>query len=544
MVLIFSRMHQKNVTPGFEKCIIKCGGFDRGHFLRLIQARLSRYKDYSGDDMLPLIKLIRGHVVLYLILLVSIYSFANYFIIKLIVSPRHLQVERKLAQQEMERYTKALIREREAKKRPYAFHETRENLSGYSLLPDYAGQPQWLLEIHTDRLISRQSRKILQYVLLSNIAVGFVTLLIFLIIYRNKIKTATSIFRGLIDQSLPPDTRERRKNPLLRSFNTDEFSRLSHDLRSMIAGFEQTKEHQQNIITQYTTSLRQLNTMLVEEIKERLRIEENLQQIQEDLEEQVKKRTWELQQANHALQDEIEVRKKNEKELKKHRQRLRALSSELMEMEDKERRQIANDLHDQIGQSLSAVKMYVDALIPSTSDKTTQEKLQQIADIVDQTVQDARTLTFELSPPILYELGLDAALEWLAEEFQQKYSIEITTECDVVPKCTTSAFLALIFRTIRELLINVVRHADADAAEVTVHCTGKSVCLTVTDNGRGMENGEQKIGENTTGGFGLFSIRERVINIGGTVVIDSQKDKGTTITLIIPIRENCSEHGR
>ena len=165
-----------------------------------------------------------------------------------------------------------------------------------------------------------------------------------------------------------------------------------------------------------------------------------------------------------------------------------------MEMEDKERRQLATDLHDLIGQSLSVVKMYVDAVIFSISDAHTLENLHQIAAIVDQTVQDVRTLTFELSPPVLYELGLDAALEWLAEEFQKKYSLLITIECEGIPKSVTSAFLALIFRTIRELLINIVRHAKADSAGVTVCCVDKNVRLIVSDNGIGMEKGEDSSG--------------------------------------------------
>lgn len=658
--------------------------------------------------MLSLIRLIRGHVFLFLILLVSIYSFANYFIIKLIVTPRHLQVEQQLAEQEVKRYEKALIREGRAlntiahdwaawddtyafvqdsnseyiksnlsdttlldgafnllyivgkdgtivwsrvidleteeglalnelpskrfpaghplithpqpnddltgilstEKGPllfashpivtsenegpiegtlifgrlltkqflqklqeqaqvksrifrlddseklahlsvspavlteenlYAYDVSKYSIRVYSLIKDYLGKPQWLLQVRSGRLLSDQSRKILLYVLVSNIALGVMTLFLFLLSYQYEIRRATSTFRGLIDQILPPDVKERRKEPLRRSFNTDEFSRLSEDLREMIAEFEQTKLSQKNIISQHSALLRQLNTKLVEEIKERLHIEKDLHQIKENLEEKVKLRTRELQLSNQALQEEIGERRRNEEELKKHRQRLRALSSELMEMEDKERRQIATDLHDQIGQSLSAVKMYVDALIPAVTDGETSKRLRQVAEIVDQTVQDTRTLTFELSPPVLYELGLGPALEWLSEEFHKKYGIEISATCDPFPQCTTSAFLALIFRTIRELLINVVRHAKAQRAEIQVRCSGKEICLTVKDDGCGIEVGDAKIEESGTNGFGLFSIRERIMNIGGTVDIDSKKELGTTITLTLPVQEDCSE---
>lgn len=426
---------------------------------------------------------------------------------------------------------------------PFVFYDTENEITVYSLLPDYRGKPQWLLEVQVDRPITKQSREILHYVLFSNIGIGFITLLLLLIFYRNQIRTATSTFRGLIDQALPLRTKTQPESPLLIDFNTDEFSRLSDDLRSMIADFEHTSEHQKNIINEHTTSRRQLNVQMVKEIKERLQIEEDLHQIRKNLEEQVEKRTRELRQTNIVLQDEIVIRKQKEDELITHRKRLRALSSEIIQIEDKDRRQLAAGLHDQVGQSLSVVKMYVDGLIASTSDDGSQEKLQLVASIIEQTVQDVRTLTFELSPPILYELGLKAALEWLAEDFQKKYSLKIKSACDECPKCTTPAFLALLYRTIRELLINVVRHAHADTAEVEVRCTGKGVRMTVRDNGCGMHDGDQENGGNTNGGFGLFSVRERVINIGGTVVIDSQKGQGTTIIITIPIKEACAESG-
>lgn len=661
--------------------------------------------------MLAFLQSLRGHVFLYMILLVSIYSVANYFIVKLIVSPRHLQIERNLAQQETERFTQALLREGEALETiahdwsawddtykfvhdvnaeyitsnlpdttltsgafnliaffrldgsmvwsrfinleteeeitlqelppsglppdhpllqhpnvesainglvhtaygpllvashpiitsdetgpivgtllfgrflteqlmekleiqtkvncrvidleaqntlsrlpvkvsalgpdiPFLFHETGNKVAAYSLLNTAQGTPEWLVEVHADRLLTAHSKEVLRYVLFSNIAMGIVTLLLFLFIYRYQLRTATSIFRGLIDQSLPPRTKERRQYPLLRSFDSNEFSKLGHDLRSVIAGFEQSKKQQNNVINKYTNSLRELNTKLVEEIKERLQIEEDLKMTQQTLEKRVEKRTEELQQSNATLQDENKIRTEKEQDLIHHRKRLRALSSELMETEDRERRQLASDLHDQVGQSLLAVKMYVDSLTASTSDETTLDSLQLIAGIVDETVQDIRTLTFEFSPPILYELGLDAALDWLAEDFLQKYNLTVTTTCEKCTNYNTPASLALIFRTIRELLINVVRHAATETADVQVRCTGKGVRLIVTDNGCGMEDTSQKDGENPSGGFGLFSIRERVINIGGTVVINSGKDTGTAIILTIPFKEPCVEPTR
>jgi signal transduction histidine kinase len=414
------------------------------------------------------------------------------------------------------------------------FRETTDEILVYSILKDYLGQAQWLLEVHADRSITSQSRITLHYVFFSNSIIGFFTLLLFLLLYRNQVRTATATFRNLIEKSQSsPGLHNHDKNHW-NLFTNNEFSKLSHDLRSMITEFENTNSHQKHLITQHTSSLRDLNDLLFEEVKKRFQIEENLHSIQIDLEKQVDIRTRELSLSNTSLQEEIEERKKNEDELRKHRQRLRNLSSELMDMEDRERRQLATDLHDQIGQSLSAVKLYLDTLIELTQNHDTKINLQQITQIVEQTIQDTRTLTFELSPPILYELGLDAALEWLAENLQQKYPIKIILKCDAVFQSVTHAFLALVFRTVRELLMNVIHHAIADYAKVHICTRNNYLHVRVSDNGCGMKSGEFS---NT--GFGLFSIRERVINIGGSVDIVSQPNLGTTISLRIPLQEGC-----
>ncbi len=257
---------------------------------------------------------------------------------------------------------------------------------------------------------------------------------------------------------------------------------------------------------------------------------------------ETEQRTKELRQSNAMLQEEIVIRKEKEGELINYRKRLRSLSSQILQIEDSERRQLAIDLHDHVGQSLMVVKMYLDGLAAlSTSEDVRQKRLLLTASIVEQIVQDVRTLTFELSPPVLYELGLQNALEWLAEDFYNKYSLTIKSATDPCPPCATPAFKALIYRIIRELLINVARHAHADTAEVEVRCTAEGVRLTVIDNGCGMKNEDPAHREKTQGGFGLFSVRERIINIGGSMVIGSQQDMGTAITILIPMKEVCAE---
>lgn len=420
--------------------------------------------------------------------------------------------------------------------RPYVLNYTDDEILIYSQLIDYHGNPQWLLEVKVDRSITFQSRHILRYVLISNGLLGLFTLSFMLIFYRKRLHAETSAFRNLIPRTRFSDTQIPHVDKEWKIFTKNEFSQLSQDLRLMIDRYEKARHRDENVITQQALSLFELNELLVNEVKKRLMIEENLNKNQMDLERQVSIRTWELNAMNIALHEEIDERKIDQEELRAQRKRLQNLSSELMEMEDNERRQLAVILHDKIGQSLSVVKMYLDAMIDYMPDTASRINMQQVVSIVDQTIDDTRSLTFDLSPPILYELGLEAALEWLAEELQESYPIEIRTQCAVKRKHASSAFLALLFRTIRELLMNVIQHASAESAEVQVRCKGKMLHIIVSDNGCGITRDK----ENTTG-FGLFSIRERITNIGGTVIIDSKLDVGTKVYFTIPIEQNMPE---
>jgi len=191
-----------------------------------------------------------------------------------------------------------------------------------------------------------------------------------------------------------------------------------------------------------------------------------------NLETRVAERTADLARANQELHSEIAERKLAEEQLLVHQGRLRSLASELILTEERERHHIATDLHDHIGQTLAVIQMKIDALQVSASMSEQTESLDQISALIDQMDEEIRSLTFELSPPVLYELGLEAGIEWLAEQFQAQHHLRIEVEDDRQPKPLGEDVRTLIFRAVRELLVNVVKHARARLVKVSLRREG------------------------------------------------------------------------
>jgi len=254
-----------------------------------------------------------------------------------------------------------------------------------------------------------------------------------------------------------------------------------------------------------------------------------------NLETRVAERTADLARANQELHSEIAERKLAEEQLLVHQGRLRSLASELILTEERERHHIATDLHDHIGQTLAVIQMKIDALQVSASMSEQTESLDQISALIDQMDEEIRSLTFELSPPVLYELGLEAGIEWLAEQFQAQHHLRIEVEDDRQPKPLGEDVRTLIFRAVRELLVNVVKHARARLVKVSLRREGGDLYAEVVDDGRGFDSSRYAIPKNSTGGFGLFSIRERMGSIGGSFQIRSTPDRGTHALLIAPL---------
>lgn len=234
-------------------------------------------------------------------------------------------------------------------------------------------------------------------------------------------------------------------------------------------------------------------------------------------------------------------RQRAEEKLLHYQAQLKSLASELSITEERERRRIATELHDRISQSLVISKMTLEQLRESEASDHIAGVLDDICNLLGQTIESSRLLTFDLSSPILNELGFEAAVgEWLSEQVRRKYSIATEFEDDEQPKPMEDDIRALLFRMVRELLINVVKHACAHQVKVKVYRQDAEIGICVEDDGVGFEPANTISVGPKTGGFGLFSIRERLEQLGGHLEIKSSPGHGCRVTISAPLKQTGS----
>lgn len=249
------------------------------------------------------------------------------------------------------------------------------------------------------------------------------------------------------------------------------------------------------------------------DITARKRAEGALRELTRTLESKVVQRTAELEHRAHQLQK---------------------LTLELSLSEDRERKRIAQILHDDLQQVLAAAKFHLGVL----KNRAAQDPSQQaIAATIDQMLQDAiaksRSLSHELSPAAVHHNDLAAILRWLASQMQAKHGLTVHVKAPEEMRLQSEAIAIFLVRTVQELLFNVVKHAGVTEARIRTHRRGRYISLTVSDRGRGFDSHEQS----ETGGFGLFSIRERAELLGGSMKIRSRPGEGSTLRIIVPAQE-------
>ncbi len=239
-----------------------------------------------------------------------------------------------------------------------------------------------------------------------------------------------------------------------------------------------------------------------------------------------------------ALCEDITERRESEEKIRTYQEQLRSLASELSLTEERERRQLATVLHDQIAQLLVVAKGKFENLQESAPGRSKPKPLEEIRSLIEESIRGTRSLIFELSPPILYDLGFEATMEWLAEHMEQQYGLVVHVEDDDQPKDLDHQVRGLLFRAVHELLFNVLRHAQATQARVCMRRDGDYLRVAVEDNGRGLAPDKLAAASGKIERFGLFSIRERLNYFGGKMKIDSIPGQGTSVILTIPLKSD------
>ncbi len=208
---------------------------------------------------------------------------------------------------------------------------------------------------------------------------------------------------------------------------------------------------------------------------------------------------------------------------------LRHLSSQVMSVQDAERRRIARELHDGVGQYLIAIKMSCELALQNRADA--EKPLQDSLDLLDRCTAEVRTISYLLHPPLLEEMGLSSAIPWYVEGFTQRSGIAVALDMPPGLDRLSQSLEIVLFRVLQESLTNIHRHSGSQTATIRIRLANGSVSLAIEDRGKGF--GDRNT-ETTQSGVGIASMRERVRELGGDLQIDSRAT-GTTVTAVIPM---------
>ena len=241
------------------------------------------------------------------------------------------------------------------------------------------------------------------------------------------------------------------------------------------------------------------------------------------------------QRMSLAIARDISERKQTEKKIKVYQEQLQSLASEISSTEERQRRQFATDLHDNIGQLLAVINIKLGSARKAAPPGEMAKLLDEINELIVKAFHCTQSLTHELYPPILYKLGLEPAVEWLLENLKKEHGIAYRFETKGETKQLDNDISSLLYRAVRELLINVTKHAKADEVQVSIQKWSKQIKISVEDNGGGFDTSQLKPVSKQAKGFGLFSVRERLSYQGGKLDIESVIGRGTRVTITAPL---------
>ncbi len=333
----------------------------------------------------------------------------------------------------------------------------------------------------------------------------------------------------------------------------DEFIRLV-DEQNAVTEFESEIYHREGgrlWIAEHALAIRDAEGKLIGfqgttiDITDRKRAEEALLKAHDELEHRVAERTADLAQMNEALQLINEALHREVAERRRIEENLRALSARLQQVREAERTRIAREIHDDLGQMLTALMMdlsWLEDKVAKPREIATlnqlTEKIEQMSKLVGKTMDSVRTIAAELRPGVLDELGLKAAIEWQCADFHKRTGIncELLTELEEVALDRQSA--TAVFRILQESLTNVQRHAKATAVMLELDVQSDNLVLEIRDNGRGITEAEMT----DPRALGILGMRERAGVVGGTIDINGAEGEGTRVTVRMPLMKDQETH--
>jgi PAS domain S-box-containing protein len=224
---------------------------------------------------------------------------------------------------------------------------------------------------------------------------------------------------------------------------------------------------------------------------------------------------------------------------------LQALAAELVEAEQKERKRLAQILHDHLQQILVGAKFGSSLIRTKAKDKSMdiEQIAEELTGTLDEAIRVSRSLSTELSPPVLLEKGLAAGLRWLSRQMHEKHGLIVEIGADAAAEPESEQIRQFLFDAVRELLLNIVKYARVSRARVWMRRLENNVEVTVEDNGIGFDPEKIEAAASTTGGFGLFSIRERLMYLRGSLSIEAAPGCGSRFVLVVPIRLSAPRPG-
>jgi PAS domain S-box-containing protein len=274
----------------------------------------------------------------------------------------------------------------------------------------------------------------------------------------------------------------------------------------------------------------------ITDITDRKRMEEELQKAHDGLEKKVEERTAQLVASNTSLQQEIEKRKIVGEKLKESQERLRNLAKHLQNIREQERSFLSRELHDELGQALTGMKMdirWIERRLPE-GNALILERLHSIVMLIDSAILSVQRLSMALRPPALDDFGLNEVIALVLKDFEKRTNIT----CEFIPTpqlaVVNKEISTEMFRIFQEALTNIARHAGAQRVTIILQNTRDRLTMEIRDDGRGIT--KKEIVDPTS--IGITGMRERIYALEGTLEIKGVQGKGTTVTVNIPLRED------